>query len=317
MTKLDITRDKATVGWLLEALASSQAGICLCDEHDVIRYANSAYRNAFFPDLPDIPTDFVTALAAAISSGHGIKLQTMPLGDFIPRVKARRKHGDARYDFTVDMVDGSWWSVNDLRLPNGWTIVVATDISSVKNEEFKLREAHAAAVKAASTDVLTGIPNRRSGLERAEAALTEFRTNRLPLTLAILDIDHFKLINDTFGHVTGDDVIVHFTQSITRRMSGLDHLSRLGGEEFLLVMSNTPTSRAEARLERLIRNLPPLPENAAHLEIAYTFSAGLAAANPLDELKTLLSRADMALYSAKASGRRRIAVSGEISSHVA
>jgi diguanylate cyclase (GGDEF)-like protein len=314
---LDPEKDAEIVGNLLAGLWDGQAGICLCDENDIVRCVNPAYRNAFFPDLPDTPTEFVVALAEAIAAGRGIKLESMPLDVFVPRVRKRRRTGDERYNFSVDMTDGKWWWVNDYRLPNGYTLVVATDISGLKNEEFRLREAHAAAVKAAETDFLTGIPNRRSGMAHAEAALEEFRANRLKLTVAVVDIDHFKAINDTYGHVLGDEVLLHFTRALTARLGVQDHVCRLGGEEFLLVMPDTPAGRAAARLEQFMAELEPLKVGPGHPDIVYSFSAGLASAQLGEDLRSLLGRADLALYEAKANGRRQIRINRDPASDVA
>jgi len=296
---LGCERDGNLIPLLLQALDVGHAGICLCDEQDYVCYANRAFRAAFFPDLPDEPIGFVDAIAAAIASGKGIKLESMPLPSFIGRVKERRRSGPPRYDFTVDLADGSWWWVNDHRLANGWILVVATEISSIKHEEFRLRHEHAAAMQDARTDFLTGLPNRRSGMEHADAALQEFHSNRLPLSVAVIDIDHFKRINDTYGHDVGDAVLLHFAQALTAELGPRDHLSRIGGEEFMITMPSAPASRAEKRLDRLIQELRPMIRGAGRHPIGYAFSAGLASASRSDDLKTLLARADSALYSAK------------------
>lgn len=305
------------LGNLLTGLSDGQAGICLCDANDIIRFVNQAYRDAFFPDLTDEPTEFVDALVQAITAGTGIQLQSMPLDVFIPRVRNRRRTGAERYNFSVDITDGRWLWVNDYRLPSGYTLVVATDISGMKSEEFRLRDAHAAAVKAADTDFLTGIPNRRSGMASAEAALAEFKANRLKLSVAMVDIDHFKAINDTYGHVLGDEVLLHFTRALTSRLSLHNHVCRMGGEEFLIVMPNTPAGRAAAILEELMRTLGPLTVGPGHPDIAYSFSAGLASAQLHEDLRALLNRADLALYDAKANGRRQIRINRESASNVA
>ena len=233
----------------------------------------------------------------------------MPLDEFIPRVRERRRTGPERYDFTVDLRDGSWWWVNDRRMSNGWTLVVATDISSIKYEEFRLRDAHASALKASETDFLTGLPNRRSGVAQAEAELNEFRANRLPLTIAVLDIDRFKRINDTYGHEAGDMVLVRFAQAVRSGVNSRDHVSRLGGEEFLVTMPDTTAPRAALRIQRLLHKLGPIECGPEHQPVQISFSAGLATAHHSEELSSLMARADSALYSAKNQGRSRVAIS--------
>lgn len=300
--------DPATLEMFLAALNGTHVGICLCDADDHVQFVNETFRSAFFPSAPPVPFDFVDAIAGDIASGKGIKLESMPLEVFVPRVKARRKNGDDRYNFALDLIDGSWWWVNDYRMPNGWILVIASDISKSKSEEVKLRTAHDAAVKETQTDALTGVASRKYGLQRAETILTEHRLAHLPVCLAILDIDHFKRINDTYGHLTGDEVLVHFTQHLSAKLGNDDFVTRLGGEEFLVVMPDTPEERAVLRLQRALLSLEPLPGTKSHPQLSFTFSGGVTLAALQESFHELFRRADDALYTAKQNGRARIEV---------
>ena len=257
--------------------------------------------------MPAEPIDFVDAIASAIASGRGIRLESMSLESFVPRVRERRRIGPSSFNFSVDLSDGRWWWVNDHRLSNGWLLVIATDITTLKSEEHRLKHAHAQALIAAETDFLTGLPNRRSGIEQAELALVDFRANRLPLTLAILDIDHFKQINDAHGHQAGDDVLVHFARNVSLQLRARDRVSRLGGEEFLVVMPDMTPTRAKHAFERIISELVPAKSGCGR-EISYGFSVGLAPAHHSEALPQILARADRALYAAKAGGRGRVEI---------
>ena len=294
---------------LTQALAATHAGICLCDEQDNIRYVNPAFSTAFFLEAPRQPRNFVEALAEAIARGKGIRLESRSLPEFIERTKRRRRTGNERYDFAVDLVDGTWWWINDRRLSNGWMLAVATDISSVKQEEFRLRNEHASAVTASQTDFLTGLANRRHGMELAQIALEEHRANRLPLSIAILDIDHFKRVNDVYGHHVGDEALVAFARALRHGLKAHDQVSRLGGEEFMVVMPETSASRAAGRLQKLMRNMPPVEQGFGSQPLRIWFSAGLAEVHHKEDLKSILARADAALYTAKVQGRRRVEVS--------
>jgi diguanylate cyclase (GGDEF)-like protein len=233
----------------------------------------------------------------------------MSIDEFVPRVRARRRSGPARYDFSLDLVDGTWWWVNDHRLANGWTLVVATEISHIKEEEFRLRQAHSAAVKETQIDALTGTRSRRYGLAQAQLDLDRHRAGRHPFTIAILDIDHFKDINDTYGHIVGDEVLKHFAQTLADLLSPLDSVTRLGGEEFLVTMSFTSEEIGVARIQRLMRPIRPLEKTSLHPELRYAFSAGVTSMRVPDEtLGSLLGRADSALYEAKRGGRGKACV---------
>lgn len=159
-------------------------------------------------------------------------------------------------------------------------------------------------VQLASQDALTGLPNRRRTLELAIAALELAKMTGKPLTLALIDMDHFKEINDRCGHAAGDHVLQEFARAGREALRDTDILGRWGGEEFLLLMPETPIELAVASLERL-RTLVfgiRLPSTGSDLRVS--LSAGLASYDEtVKSLEDLIARADAALYRAKNDGR--------------
>jgi len=167
-------------------------------------------------------------------------------------------------------------------------------------------------VKLASLDSLTGLPNRRRTVELAEAALQGASVTRIPVTIALIDMDHFKAINDRWGHATGDHVLKEFARVGRETLRESDVLGRWGGEEFLLVMPDTPLEYALSSLERLralvfaIR----LPSSGSGLRVS--LSAGLATSDAdTRSLDELVARADAALYVAKREGRDLVRVASD------
>jgi diguanylate cyclase (GGDEF)-like protein len=162
-------------------------------------------------------------------------------------------------------------------------------------------------VKLASQDGLTELPNRRRIAELANAALQAARETQRPLTIGVIDMDHFKVINDCCGHATGDFVLKEFARASREALRACDLMGRWGGEEFLLVMPDATLEVASANLQRLrtLVSAIRLPSTAIGMKVS--LSAGLAAfddsAKSLDEL---IARADGALYTAKDSGRDRV-----------
>ena len=163
----------------------------------------------------------------------------------------------------------------------------------------ELREAHGKAMQEALTDALTGVPNRRHILQMAEQALAGPGETYRPTSLAIMDLDHFKSINDQHGHPCGDAVLRDFCAHCRRHLRPGDELGRLGGEEFLLLMPGTALDAALGQTEELRRTLQP------HHDVRYTFSAGIAQADIGESLHDVMRRADEALYRAKGLGRNR------------
>ncbi len=173
----------------------------------------------------------------------------------------------------------------------------------------KLRQSVQESIELAVTDPLTGLHNRRY-LETHLSGLVEKVGNRgKALTILALDIDHFKSINDNFGHDVGDRVLQEFAQRVQTEVRGLDLVSRTGGEEFIVVLPYTNTDQARLIAERIRESVSKQQFEAggdcAPLDV--TVSIGVSALDdPMDQPDDLLKRADLALYDAKRGGRNRV-----------
>jgi diguanylate cyclase (GGDEF)-like protein len=167
-------------------------------------------------------------------------------------------------------------------------------------------------VKLASQDALTGLPNRRCTAEVATAALANAIAADSPLAIAIIDMDHFKIINDRCGHATGDFVLKEFARVGREALRDSDVLGRWGGEEFLLVMPGATLEIAQASLERMRTLVFGIHLPASGAGLCVSLSAGLATSlrhgRSLDEM---IARADSALYTAKNEGRDLVRVADE------
>lgn len=159
----------------------------------------------------------------------------------------------------------------------------------------------------ASHDDLTKVLNRRSILARLEQERAGAGRTGLPFCVALLDLDHFKAINDTHGHAAGDAVLQAFACTVHATMRATDIFGRYGGEEFLIVLTDTGLDGARLALERIRGAIAAARELSAALPgRQVTVSGGLAAWKPGEEASQLLARADAALYRAKANGRDRV-----------
>lgn len=174
-----------------------------------------------------------------------------------------------------------------------------SDISVQIKRETTLRQL-------ASTDSLTGIYNRRSFFELADQAIADLMQSDRPCCVLILDIDHFKTINDTLGHAQGDEVIRRVAQLCAHMLRSGDVLGRIGGEEFAVLLVKTSLSAANSIAERLRQRIERTQLVAQSDSIQFTVSVGVAAVRPGDTVSTALHRADLALYQAKAKGRNRV-----------
>lgn len=157
-------------------------------------------------------------------------------------------------------------------------------------------------------DPLTGLANREAVLEELGAALATLGARGAALSLLMVDADHFKQINDRYGHLAGDRVLQCLAVNLQQQLREFDIVGRFGGEEFIIVLEDTPLPLARSVAERLragvARESVRCDEHRLHL----TISLGLTQAVAHDDVTSLIRRADAALYQAKAAGRNRVVV---------
>jgi diguanylate cyclase (GGDEF)-like protein len=173
----------------------------------------------------------------------------------------------------------------------------------------------------ANRDFLTGAWSRRAFFEFAERELLRVQRNGRAVSLMLFDVDHFKRINDTWGHAVGDRVLLEIVQRAEREIRSMDYLARLGGEEFAVLLPEVGEMGARAVADRLRATLEiptasdpgasPVQANltdSAPYSVPYTVSIGVATRQPSESIAELLHRADVALYEAKAGGRNQVVV---------
>ena len=174
------------------------------------------------------------------------------------------------------------------------------------DRSFELKAAYKRIEELAELDELTGASNRRCIMRMLEEEIARSVRNGSPCSIALIDLDWFKRINDTYGHPTGDEVLRTFSITMFANIRSVDQFGRYGGEEFLLVLPDMDTERAVRALDRLRAIIADLDWSAFSPGMKVTMSAGVATLNSNETSDTLLARADSALYAAKGQGRNRI-----------
>jgi diguanylate cyclase (GGDEF)-like protein len=171
----------------------------------------------------------------------------------------------------------------------------------------ELSEANKRIEQLAELDELTGSFNRRCIMRILDDEIARVQHVETPLSIALIDLDWFKRINDAYGHPTGDEVLRTFAITVFANIRDIDRFGRYGGEEFLLLLPGTPDDEAARILDRLRKIVADLDWSAFSPGMRVTISAGVATLKPNESPDTFLARADNALYIAKARGRNRIA----------
>jgi len=165
----------------------------------------------------------------------------------------------------------------------------------------------------ATIDPLTTLRNRRAFVELSRVEINRSQRYELPLSLVLIDVDHFKAINDGHGHATGDQVLSSLGALLQRQLRLPDLPARWGGEEFVIALPNTDGAGAQVVAERLRCAVQVMAIPHAGTPIAVTASLGVASFRPGESLESLVDRADRAMYMAKTNGRNRVVTDQSLS----
>ncbi|MBW3536136.1 MAG: GGDEF domain-containing protein, partial [Gemmatimonadetes bacterium] len=190
----------------------------------------------------------------------------------------------------------------------GSTVLVLRDVAERERLEAALREANEELERLANTDVLTGLANRRRFMAALETEIERARRYGRAFALVLLDLDRFKLVNDTHGHATGDQVLRSIGPVLREASRDIDVPARLGGEELAMLLPETTADGARALAERLRHGIArQRHESPTGTSFSVTASLGVAVFGPgQDDAEALLHAADEALYAAKDGGRNRV-----------
>lgn len=201
-----------------------------------------------------------------------------------------------------------------------WIAFIGTYVANMRRElsqrNRELRELSARLQHLADHDELTGLPNRRRLIARLESAAKLARQSEITFSVAVLDLDYFKRINDRYGHQAGDEVLTELAQRASDLLRGADALMRVdetvadfgrfGGEEFLAILPDTDLAGASRAVERLRRKICEEPFETSAGLVECTASIGVAEHQSSDSVSHTIARADEALYNAKNDGRNRV-----------
>ncbi len=253
-------------------------------------------------DCNDAAVDLYGVPRAQLIGSSILRFVEQDAGDALDRQLARPTDAPfesrhLRHDGTVFPVEAR---VRHMHYRGADALVVAVrDITEHKAMEGRLRHL-------ASTDPLTGIANRRHFMEQGRAEFSRSTRYGYSLAVMMLDVDHFKRINDTYGHDVGDQALKALTDTVGHALRGSDLLGRLGGEEFALLLPSTPLAGAHILAERIRGEVERMRLDTSSGELSFTISIGVCEFAEEEGFDVLLNRADRALYTAKHGGRNRV-----------
>ena len=289
-------------GRIESGLELTGTAFCLFAPDDTLAYASPAFARLW--NMQPEARCFSDVMRHCHSARTGPVVETDDIEAWLQRARERRRSMPER-SFEIDMHDGRWFWAREATFDGGWLFLTVSDITELKDNERVLRKAHDVALYWAETDALTKLHNRHYAMTSLDEAVLAAHASGDALSVALLDIDHFKAINDGHGHDIGDQVLQHFARTARGRVRSADILARVGGEEFLLIMPKAEacdTFHVMDRLRDHIARAWPLGTDV----LRYTFSTGVVQLRAEESSHELYRRVDQALYRAKRAGRNRV-----------
>ena len=293
---------------LVEHIKNSGNGIAVLDANDRFIFINQTFISLFgLDDHPVLGHSYDELLIWMHAKGVGADTHSSTVQEWLEFVQRQHRSAAFRH-FEVDLIDSRWLLVTEQVNIGGELVLVCNDITNSKKTEHALQDAQKELERLALTDELTGLSNRRHFMQQLGNEHQRALRYKHPVSLAVLDLDHFKKINDQFGHAAGDDVLRHFSSVLHQCLRKQDSIGRLGGEEFALLLPETTQQEAMVLLQRIRKVLSSATLDEITTGFRYTFSAGLTELKydaPLS-CKDWMYITDQALYQAKGAGRDQV-----------
>ncbi|WP_159450073.1 bifunctional diguanylate cyclase/phosphodiesterase [Demequina sp. NBRC 110056] len=280
-----------------QTFSSSPIGMAIVDEQGLIVEANAPFAAILGYAVHEVAGAVAESLIHPDDAGRDAELREGLASGDLPyfQLQARVLHKSGDTVWTRSTVT----RIGDPGAPFR-CLVQMEDVSEVRKAKDLLE-------RRAQFDHLTGLPNRSLLLERTQHALTRHETTDATMACLFLDLDHFKLVNDSLGHHAGDRMLVALAQRIRDAVRPVDTVSRLGGDEFVVILENIAGQSAAEGLLAVVMAAIQAPITVDGHRMAPTVSAGLAMAEDGMTAETLVRNADLAMSSAKRSGRNRVA----------
>jgi diguanylate cyclase (GGDEF)-like protein len=291
---------------LYQFIESSKDGYAIFDHDDKLIYSNYVFRDIFcLQEFTSQHVDFENMVQNAYQQKRGINIDTDNIDDWLKYVNTVRRKRDFRI-FEVDLVDGRWMLFSEQLLPSGELLIQTKDITGQKIVESELQDSVVNLHKLALTDELTQIANRRCFVQSVENELSRCMRNPGSVTMLLIDLDHFKKVNDTYGHPAGDKALKHVAETLKTALRQYDILGRMGGEEFAIFLGANKVETAAKIAKRILKDIATSPISYDQQLINISASIGMTSRDCTVSFEQLYLEADEALYQAKQKGRNRV-----------
>ncbi|MFT5809020.1 MAG: diguanylate cyclase (GGDEF)-like protein [Moritella dasanensis] len=292
---------------IFDAFSLTNDGVAIFDANDIVIYCNDSMAKLFGNTAEQtLNKTFHQLIKQCFNSAEGLNVESDDLDVWLQAADHKRRSTPFR-SFETDTQDGRWYLVTEQLVCDDILYFHSTDITAKKHTEMQLQALTKELHTRATTDELTVISNRRNFYDMAEIEFTKAQQEQPLLTLVVIDIDNFKLINDSFGHAAGDMVLKAFAQNIKSELRCGDIFGRLGGDEFSILLPNTDCNESLPLVERFQDTIATMKIDHKEQRIQLTASIGIVQYLPvMQSIHDMMNAADTALYQAKSEGRNTV-----------
>lgn len=288
-------------------IRESNDGYAVYSSDDRMIYCNSAFADYYRTPLEDLlGVTFDELIRLCHQRRIGTKIDNPDIESFLAYARTVRRYRPFRH-FEVDMYDGRWFLISEQLNEANELMVQMKDITKQKLSLQQLEHSVESLHELAQTDELTHVANRRGFIHTVESELDRCHRHEAPVSLALLDLDLFKPINDRFGHQVGDQVLIHIADQVKSHLRPYDTLGRIGGDEFAIFLGETQNESARDVCERIRLAVEDSPFMVEDEQIDLGISFGVTTRHDTPGFEQLYREADIALYQAKSRGRNCVA----------
>jgi diguanylate cyclase (GGDEF)-like protein len=300
-TRFIIDRANAAERRFIDAMESLPNGFVLYDKDDRLVICNERYREIYAESADYIVpgATFEEIIRKGVENGQYPDAIGNEEAWIAQRIEMHQNPGEP---IEQHLPGDTWLRVQERRTSEGGLVGFRFDITELKRQEREL-------IRLAWTDSLTDAMNRHRFMDLAGKEVERARRRNSELSLLLLDADHFKQINDKYGHAAGDAILKGLVERWTRSLRSHDLIGRIGGEEFSIVLPDANAANAMCMAERLRKEIAELPFAFEGQLLRVTVSIGVATLAAGEDLPALMQRADKALYRAKEAGRDEVIAS--------
>lgn len=310
--------DMSRLHWLMQILQTVDVGLVVVDKaysiqlwngfmenHSGVR-TSKARGNNIFSLFPELPEQWLSRKLESVFTLDSRSYSTWEQRPHLFKFKSYRpltgKSDQMYQNVTIIPLTGMDKSVSH-------ACILVYDVTDIATSKIELEKANLELARLSRTDRLTGLNNRGHWEERLDQEFRRYKRSQTPSSLVMFDIDHFKKVNDTYGHQAGDEVIKLVASTLVQLQRETDISGRYGGEEFGIILPETTAEQAKIMAERLRTTIEATQVEYEGQVINFTISLGICELSPsVSEYSQWLEHADQALYSSKRNGRNQTSV---------